>query len=140
MATHVLVAMDSSERATAALEHALTDHPDARLTVFHAIDPAEHIHAEDAQFTYDDVVADRREHAEQLFDRARELAAGEGREIETATEVGKPAKAIVDYADANDVDHIVVGSHGRSGVSRLLLGSVAEVVVRRASVPVTVVQ
>lgn len=39
-----------------------------------------------------------------------------------------------------DVDHVAVGSHGRSGVSRLLLGSVAESVMRRPPVPVTVVR
>jgi len=46
----------------------------------------------------------------------------------------------VEYAEESDVDHIVIGSHGRSGVSRILLGSVAESVVRRADMPVTVVR
>jgi nucleotide-binding universal stress UspA family protein len=52
--------------------------------------------------------------------------------------VGRPAREIVDYADENDIDHVVMGSHGRSGVSRIVLGSVAENVVRKSSVPVTV--
>jgi len=54
--------------------------------------------------------------------------------------VGRPTKVIVEYADDHDIDQIVMGSHGRSGMSRILLGSVAEIVVRRASVPVTVVR
>ena len=53
---------------------------------------------------------------------------------------GKPAREIVSYAEKGDVDHIVMGSRGRSGLSRLLLGSVAETVVRRAPTPVTVVR
>jgi nucleotide-binding universal stress UspA family protein len=52
--------------------------------------------------------------------------------------VGKPARAIVEYADDHDIDQIVMGSHGRSGVTRILLGSVAESVVRDSTVPVTV--
>jgi nucleotide-binding universal stress UspA family protein len=47
---------------------------------------------------------------------------------------------IVTYADENDVDHVVLGSHGRKGLTRVLLGSVAEAVVRRSPVPVTVVR
>jgi nucleotide-binding universal stress UspA family protein len=49
-----------------------------------------------------------------------------------------PAKAICEYAEANDVDLIVVGSHGRGGVERWLIGSVAERVVRHATTNVYV--
>jgi nucleotide-binding universal stress UspA family protein len=56
------------------------------------------------------------------------------------TEIGRPSRAIVEYAEEHDIDHIVMGSHGRSGVTRILLGSVAETVVRRSPVPVTIVR
>lgn len=52
---------------------------------------------------------------------------------------GFPAGSLVGYAAANDIDLIVMGTHGRSGASRLLLGSVAEAVVRAASCPVLTV-
>ena len=52
----------------------------------------------------------------------------------------RPADAILDYVEANDVDHVIMGSHGRSGISRILLGSVAEIVARRSPAPVTVVR
>ncbi len=52
--------------------------------------------------------------------------------VRTVHEVGHPARTVV--------NHVVVGSHGREGVSRLLLGSVAEKIVRRSPVPVTVVR
>lgn len=55
------------------------------------------------------------------------------------TSGGFPADAILDTASAEDVDLIVVASHGRSGMTRWMLGSVAEKVVRVADVPVTVV-
>jgi nucleotide-binding universal stress UspA family protein len=49
---------------------------------------------------------------------------------------GHPAGTIVQFADSQDVDLIVMGTHGRGGLSRLLMGSVAEAVVRRAPCPV----
>ena len=60
--------------------------------------------------------------------------------VETAIETGDPADMILDYVHEHDVDHVVIGCHGRSGVARWLLGSVAEAVVRRAPVPVTAVK
>jgi nucleotide-binding universal stress UspA family protein len=49
-----------------------------------------------------------------------------------------PAVDIVKFAEENGYDHITVGSHGRSGITRILLGSVAEEVIRKAHCPVTV--
>ena len=49
---------------------------------------------------------------------------------------GDPAGGIVRFAESENVDMIVMGTHGRSGISRLLMGSVAEAVVRRAPCPV----
>lgn len=51
---------------------------------------------------------------------------------------GLPVDSIVDYAASNGCDLIVMGSHGRSGISRALLGSVAEGVLRHATVPVMI--
>jgi len=53
---------------------------------------------------------------------------------------GDPGEAIVAAADSEDADLIVVGSHGRSGVSRFLIGSVSDYVVRHAHCPVMVVR
>jgi nucleotide-binding universal stress UspA family protein len=63
-------------------------------------------------------------------------AVREGVEVVTAVEMGRPAKAILGYADANDVDLIVVGSRERTGLDRLVMGSVAERLLDTASVPV----
>ncbi len=54
--------------------------------------------------------------------------------------VGDPAGAIVRCADDDNIDLIVLGTHGRSGLTRLVMGSVAEAVVRRASCPVLTVK
>jgi nucleotide-binding universal stress UspA family protein len=59
---------------------------------------------------------------------------------ETAVLHGTPHERILDYADENDIDLIVMGTHGRSGLDRYLLGSVAEKVLRAADAPVLTVR
>jgi nucleotide-binding universal stress UspA family protein len=54
--------------------------------------------------------------------------------------IGRPADEIVRYADAQNVDLIIMGTHGRSGVAHMLMGSVAEHVVRMAPCPVLLVR
>lgn len=53
---------------------------------------------------------------------------------------GEPAQAIVDFAKRKEADLIVVGSHGRTGIGRFVMGSVAELVARRAACPVLIVK
>lgn len=64
------------------------------------------------------------------------------RPVTDRIEVGSPQKLIVEVLADDDAgyDHVVMGSHGRTGVSRILLGSVAEEVLRRSPVPVTIVR
>jgi universal stress protein A len=54
--------------------------------------------------------------------------------------VGDPATAIVHAAEKEEADLIVMGTHGRSGLSRLLMGSVAETVIRKAKCPVLTIK
>lgn len=61
-------------------------------------------------------------------------------EINTATERGRPDRAIVAYAAENGFDAIVIGARGRSDLAGVLLGSVAEKVARRSPVPITVIR
>lgn len=61
-------------------------------------------------------------------------------DVDTEFVVGEPGRAIVRYTDEHDVEQVVIGSHGRERIARFLLGSVAETVVRRSVVPVTVVR
>ena len=59
--------------------------------------------------------------------------------VRTAVVEGTPSREIVRYAEAENCDLVVMGTHGRGGIDRLLLGSVAESVIRASSVPVTTV-
>ncbi|WP_248910327.1 universal stress protein [Halocatena marina] len=75
-------------------------------------------------------------------DATSEIAArANDRGIETTTAVrqGRPHDDILTYANENDIDVIVIGTHGRTGVKRALLGSVTEAVVRQSEIPVLTV-
>ncbi|NUB93345.1 universal stress protein [Haloterrigena sp. SYSU A558-1] len=135
-----LVALDESAPGRAALEYALENHPDEEIVVVHVVDPNESGYGEAAHIGADGIREQRREQATALFERARETAAERDCEIETALLTGQPAAAVLEYATDRGVDRIVVGSHGRSGISRVLLGSVAERIARRSPVPVTIVR
>lgn len=135
----ILVALDDSDPGWAALEHALEARSDD-VVVVHVVDPSESGYGEAAHLGPEGIRERRRAEAAALFDAARQRAADRGREIETELLTGQPAAAVCEYAAERAVDRIVVGSHGRSGVARLLLGSVAERIARRAPVPVTIVR
>ena len=81
---------------------------------------------------------------EEALNYLEELAAPlreEGVNVKTdALERDVVAEAIVDYAEQNDIDLIVMTTHGRSGLSRLVFGSVAESVVRHAPCPVLLIR
>ena len=145
MARHVLVPVDGSKASWAALDHALSEYGGERITLLHVVDPLEGAYPDEDGNVYTPEAQDRAaEHGEELCEegrsRAEEYGVLETTEVDSAVEVGKPAQTIVAYADEHDVDHVVMGSHGRSGIERLLLGSVAEDVARRSPVPVTIVR
>ncbi len=84
-------------------------------------------------------VADLTERAQRELDRYRETLLGRGLGVTTRLVEGNPADAIVERAEALHATMIVLGTHGRSGFRRFLLGSTAERVVRMATVPVLTV-
>lgn len=142
MSKRILVPIDGSPQAHRALEYALAEHPDATFIVLHVVNPSQIAYATDPSGMdyWEEWYESSQEHAEEILEDAAARVNDAGATVTSAIELGSPARVIVDYAEENDVDLIVMGSHGRSGVSRILLGSVAETVVRRAPCPVTVVR
>lgn len=140
----VLVPVDDSERSTQAIRYAVENHPDADIVALHVVDAVGAIHAADPEVTapgyWEQVFEAAEEAAEAVLADASDVAAEMGVEIRTERVNGRAARRIVEYAEEHDVDEVVLASHGRTGVSRVLLGSVAEQVVRRAPCPVTVVR
>ncbi|WP_049981136.1 universal stress protein [Halolamina rubra] len=141
MTDRILVAVDGSPLAERALVYAFENYPEASITAIYVIDPVDSVLAVEAGGlpVAQDWYEDARERAAGVHRTATELAAAHDTEVDTVTEVGNPARAILASADEQDVDQIVMGSHGRSGIDRAILGSVAEAVTRRAKVPVTIV-
>ena len=141
MPDSVLVAFDGSPPSERALTYAVENFPNATITATYVINPIDSIVDVEsgglpvAEQWYDDA----QERATAIQTTARTLAADHGVELNTVTGVGKPAREILEYAAEHDIDQIVMGSHGRSGIDRAILGSVAEAVTRRARVPVTIV-
>ncbi|RRJ33770.1 universal stress protein [Halocatena pleomorpha] len=144
MSRNILVPIDSSEQSREALEYALTEHAEDDITVIHVLDPVQQ-HAYGGiegggMVSYEAIQEQRQQEAQQLLAEATERADAHNVGIDTEIQTGSTKRAIVAYADDHGMDHIVIGSHGRSGASRILLGSVAETVARRSSVPVTIVR
>jgi len=140
---HVLVPVDGSPKSRAGLEHALTTYPDAEITVLHVMAPYDRWGPEDPPLPTPAAEAwfeRAQERATTLLDECRALAAEHGREVTTAVEVGEAWRTIVDYTRAHDVDHVVMGSHGRPDDATVALGSVAETVARRSPVIVSIVR
>ena len=137
----ILVPIDGSPAAKQALEHAYTQFPDADLILLYVMNPMVDYSRRRSfpGYTSEDEFSSERERGEAILEAAAERVPADV-DVETALEAGDPARAIVAYADDHDVSHVVLGSHGREGVARYLLGSVAETVVRRVAVPVTVVR
>ncbi|WP_136589725.1 universal stress protein [Salinigranum halophilum] len=140
--TRILVAIDGSEPSEKALDFALDRHADADLVAVSVLDPTSYVQGS-ADLILPDTEAwrdDAKAEVEAVLESAVDKAGTHGIDLETDLIYGAPARSVVEYAAENDIDQIIVGSHGRDGVSRVLLGSVAETVVRRSSVPVTVVR
>ncbi len=141
MTQSLLVPYDGSEPAERALHTAATAFVDPDITVLHVVDPLESISAGGLDGPTLTSMQDQREEAgERHLDEAESILAEYDLTVETTMRVGDVTREVVAAAEEHGLDHVVIGSHGRRGIDRFLLGSVAEKVVRRSPVPVTVVR
>jgi nucleotide-binding universal stress UspA family protein len=135
----VLLATDGSTPASRALDPAVTlaAETGATLHVLSVVDAADLGLFSGADVAgVDDVL---RSAAEATVADVVERVEAAGVDVVPAIRVGSPHREICAYADEVGADIVVVGTHGRSGLSRALLGSVAARVIRFAPVPVLVV-
>ena len=134
----ILVTTDFSEPATAGIDLAerVAADSDSELVLLHVVatEPPPGLD----QKTEDRVMQERRQKARQSLD---DLVAARGTGVVTRTvvAVGTPAREILLVAGDESVDLIVIASHGRSALGRVLLGSTAEGVIHKATCPVMVV-
>jgi nucleotide-binding universal stress UspA family protein len=136
----ILVPVDGSTHSEDALAYAVEHFPDAEITALHVIEiPTGYFAA-----TMDDPeslpqVEHHEAEAGDLLEDLESQAESMGTAIHTHLETGDPVDEILSYAQEHGVEEIVIGSRGISGVGRIMFGSVAEKVVRRAEIPVVVV-
>lgn len=144
--TRILVPTDFSPHADRALCYATTlaHRLGAELDLLHVVDDpfasGAWTSAEIYVPTVVELVNDFIDSAKQRLAKLTEGAAALGLTVHVEVVTGRAAQAIIDHAAANGCDLIVMGTHGRTGLSHAILGSVAEQVVRRASCPVLTIR
>lgn len=136
----VLLPTDGSEAALAAVDHglAIADRFDARV---HAVNV---VHTPAATASADrslspEVMASLESAGEEVVSEVAARAEEAGVEVVTAVREGTTAETLLDYADEGGIDLITMGTAGRTGLSRYLLGSTTERVIRHAEPPVLAV-
>ena len=137
----ILVPTDGSEGTNKAVEHALdiAKKYDATAHVVYVVNTSAYSTLP-ADSNWESITAALEDEGKQATGEIVEEMQDVGVNAVPSVEEGIPHKTILEYADDNDIDLIVMGTHGKSGLDRLLLGSVTEKVVRASKVPVLTVR
>ncbi len=137
----ILVPTDGSPEGRRAVAHAidLAEAHDATVSGVYVINTASY-NGLPMESSWEGVTTLLNTDGKKALATIEQLATEHGVPVETEITEGSPAKEILQAADRQDCDLIVMGTHGRGGLDRLLLGSVAEKVVRGARIPVTTVR
>ncbi|ELZ53403.1 MULTISPECIES: universal stress protein [Halorubrum] len=141
MYDHLLLPTDGSDGTSTVAEHvgSLARRYDATVHALSVVDTRNRFEGPTMGLgteTWEDA---ERERAERAVDAAAD-ALPDDVAVERHVESGVPHAEILDYADAAAVDVIVMGTHGRTGIDRYLIGSIAERVVRQSPIPVLTVR
>lgn len=142
----ILVPVDGSPTSQKALDEAirLAQLTGARLRLVHVVDELSYVNGFEPAMNYlNEIIPLMREAGEKLLAHQRQKALDKGVEVDSVLIVEGPGRIcdhVAEQARRIKADLIVVGSHGRRGIGRVLLGSDAEQIVRHAPVPVLVVR
>ena len=137
----ILVPIDFSDGSNRAIDQAvqLAGALGASIELFHAYQLPVFALPDSSVTVSPTYVADLTDRAQKELNRQRDRLVAEGLDVSTELLEGNPADAIVERATALNAQMIVIGTHGRSGFRRFLLGSTTERVVRTSTVPVLTV-
>ena len=142
----ILVPIDGSSTSNQGLDEAikLAKLTGASLRLIHVVDPLTFATGIELYGAYaGNVIPLMKEAGEKILEQARTLSATSGVKVDTLlfdSLAVRVSDTVVEQAKAWDADLIVIGTHGRRGVKRLMLGSDAEQIVRMAPVPVLLVR
>jgi len=146
----MMVPLDGSELAECVLSHA-----EAFLKGFHfsdvslvrVVEPVSIISHHDIHTSSKDLAEQmameeegRKSKAERYLEEVKNRIRHEGTELRTEVLLGRVAESLIDYAEQNHIDLILIATHGRSGVTRWVRGSVADRILHAANVPVLMVR
>ena len=138
---HVLVPTDFSDQANKAVEDALTLVDSAQqLTVLHVAPSLSSFSEGDPLVGWNCMVSDEDRSKHLLEMLHAKFSDPKYQQAEFRVDFGTPAEVIAHFAEKEGVDLIMLPSHGRTGLARLMIGSVAERVVRLAHCPVLVLR
>lgn len=138
---HILVPVDFSDCAKKALQYAipLAKEHEAALTLLYVVPPIYTV-GEYGGMEYPQLQAEMQASGHKALEKLNETEVRGEVPTELVVRLGAPANEIIEAARTLESDLIVVSTHGRTGLKHLLLGSVAEHVVRRAPCPVLIVR
>lgn len=142
----ILVAIDGSSTSDKALDEGirLAQSGGASLCLLHVVDELSYVNGFESAMNYmNEIVPLMREAGEKLLAHGRQKALDKGVAADSVLVIGGPGRVsehVNEQAGLANADLIVVGSHGRRGVGRVLLGSDAEQIVRQARLPVLIVR
>ncbi|MGN6837354.1 universal stress protein, partial [Neisseria sp. P0022.S010] len=142
------VAVDGSETSLNALKHAaeLASLNKAQLTLVHVANPAEYMALAPEFLQHESYEAAAVAQGNEVLDFAEKTARESGVEniVKHLLVANKGAREmaqdLVDYADNNGADLLVLGTHGRTGLMHLLMGSFAETVMRQSHLPLLIIR
>ncbi len=146
MYSKILVPLDGSQLAECVLPYLksiVTGCGVAEVTLLRVVEPFRMLASEDIVLTDDfvrEVESQSNREALDYLERLKGQMKYDGTTVKAVVACGRAADSIADYATKNGMDLIVIATHGRSGVSRWFLGSVADRIVRSACVPVLMVR
>lgn len=137
----ILVPTDGSEGTARAVEHAIdiAQKYDATVHALYVVNTSAYSTLP-ADSNWESITAALEDEGEAATTEIGERMSEAGVDSVTVVEEGIPHKTILNYADEKGIDLIVMGTHGKSGLDRLLLGSVTEKVVRASETPVLTVR
>jgi nucleotide-binding universal stress UspA family protein len=138
---NILLAVDGSEFSDAAIQNLILTRPtDAQVRVIHVIEPFPVIESWVYTPDWDKMLEEQRKDAEAFVAEAAQQLREAKFTVTTSLEQGNPQAVIIDTAAKWPADLIVMGSHGRRGLERFLLGSVSDGIARHAPCSVLIVR
>ena len=142
MKKHIIIAVDLSEANTGIIKEALdfANQMQAKVSLVSIISMyVDYLHSDMSLLPtqWEEIYDAQKKHAVKELTKIKE--ANNSLEIHIHTAIGNPKFDIISYAEETKADYIVMGTHGRTGLAHMMLGSTAEYVVRHSTIPVLIV-